>query len=205
MPRKSERTGKALSNQIADAIRDGAYRPGEWLRQIDLEERFGATRFDVRTALNVLVARRILEHVPNRGYRVCDLDEASVKALRSVRAILEMAAIREVAARIDASTLKELQRLADRFAASVENGTPAERAAINSELHNLTYGACGNPILQELIHELRDRASGLSITLLPSQEALRRSAADHQRLIEALKRRDAGAAAAIIESHILRK
>jgi DNA-binding GntR family transcriptional regulator len=33
-----------LAAEIAAAIMEGAYRPGEWLRQIDLEEIFAAKR-----------------------------------------------------------------------------------------------------------------------------------------------------------------
>ena len=43
--RKNTSTRRAmLANEIAQAIRLRAFRPGEWLRQIDLEERFEATR-----------------------------------------------------------------------------------------------------------------------------------------------------------------
>ena len=60
--RKNTSTRRAmLANEIAQAIRLRAFRPGEWLRQIDLEERFEATRFDVRSALDELAVRKTIE------------------------------------------------------------------------------------------------------------------------------------------------
>ena len=90
--KRNTRTRRALANEIVDAIQLGEFRPGEWLRQIDLEEKFKATRFDVRTALDELVVRKAIEHVRNRGYRVTLLDEATSAAIREVRVIIECAA-----------------------------------------------------------------------------------------------------------------
>ena len=54
------KTKRALAAEIAEAIALRAYRPGEWLRQIDLEQAFKATRFDVRTALDELAVRKTI-------------------------------------------------------------------------------------------------------------------------------------------------
>ncbi|MFX7090787.1 GntR family transcriptional regulator, partial [Acinetobacter baumannii] len=70
---------------MAAAIRDGAYRPGEWLRQIDLEERFGAKRFDVRSALSELAVRGTVEHIVNRGYRVAVPDMTAIREILAIR------------------------------------------------------------------------------------------------------------------------
>ncbi|WP_131829650.1 GntR family transcriptional regulator, partial [Teichococcus deserti] len=69
MPR-APRPKRHLATEIALAIRNGGYRPGEWLRLVDLEAQLGAKRFDLRAALAELALRQTLEHVPNRGFRV---------------------------------------------------------------------------------------------------------------------------------------
>lgn len=100
-PKTRQRAKGELANEIAQAIHVRAYRPGEWLRQIDLEEAFQATRFDVRTALDELAVRKAIEHVPNRGYRVAELDRATDRAIRDTRIILENAAARLVIGKMD--------------------------------------------------------------------------------------------------------
>ena len=84
-PKTRQRAKGELANEIAQAIHVRAYRPGEWLRQIDLEEAFQATRFDVRTALDELAVRKAIEHVPNRGYRVAELDRATDRVSSAAR------------------------------------------------------------------------------------------------------------------------
>ena len=61
MTSATQKPKRQLATEIATAIRDGAYRPGEWLRQIDLEEEFQAKRFDVRAALAELALRKTVE------------------------------------------------------------------------------------------------------------------------------------------------
>ena len=111
-PKTRQRAKGELANEIAKAIHIRAYRPGEWLRQIDLEEAFQATRFDVRTALDELSVRKTIEHVPNRGYRVIEIDLATYRAIRDTRIILESAASRLVIGQMDNDAIARLDVLA---------------------------------------------------------------------------------------------
>lgn len=202
IPPKPISARRALASEIAQAIRLRMYRPGEWLRQIDLEEKFQATRFDVRGALEELAVRQTIEHVPNRGYRVAEIDLATYRAIRDTRIILEAGAMAGVVAGIDDATIARLAELADAFSAAAISGTRTQQSEINSEFHHLIYACCGNPILEETIWALRDRSRGQAVTIWASHEALLASDRDHHAMVEALRRRDAGELAALITRHI---
>lgn len=193
---------RALASEIAQAIRLRMYRPGEWLRQIDLEEKFQATRFDVRSALEELAIRKTIEHVPNRGYRVMEVDLATYRAIRDTRVILEAGAMPGVVAHIGEDEIARLAALAAAFSEAVVTGTRTQQSEINSEFHHLIYASCGNPVLDETIWALRDRSRGSSVTVWASHEALLASARDHHAMVEALRRRDAAELAALITRHI---
>lgn len=193
---------RALASEIAQAIRLGMYRPGEWLRQIDLEEKFQATRFDVRSALEELAIRKTIEHVPNRGYRVAEIDLATYRAIRDTRIILEAGAMAGVVAHIGESEIARLDELAHAFSEAAATGTRLQQSEINSAFHHLIYASCGNPVLDETIWALRDRSRGSTVTVWASHEALLASARDHHAMVEALRRRDATALAVLITRHI---
>lgn len=199
---RSTVTRRALANEIAQAIRLRMYRPGEWLRQIDLEEKFQATRFDVRAALEELAVRKTIEHVPNRGYRVAELDLATYNAVRDTRIILEAAAMTAIVARISDETIDRLDALAHAFSASVATATRLEQSEINREFHNLMYSQCGNPVLEETIWGLRDRSRGTHVTVWASHQALLESDRDHHAMIAALRRKDVPRLEEIIRQHI---
>jgi DNA-binding GntR family transcriptional regulator len=205
MPPKSRtRAKRALAGEIAQAIQMRAYRPGEWLRQIDLEETFKATRFDVRSALDELAVRKTIEHVPNRGYRVAEIDLATYRAIRDTRVILETATTPAVIARIDADAIARLDDYAHQFSEAVHSGTRILQSEINSAFHHLIYAFCGNPVLEETIWALRDRSRGSAVTVWNSHQALLDSDRDHHAMVEAIRRRDAGRLAELIAHHILK-
>lgn len=195
---------RALASEIAQAIRLRMYRPGEWLRQVDLEEKFLATRFDVRSALEELAVRKNIEHVPNRGYRVAEIDLATYRAVRDTRVILETGAAPGVIARIDDASIGQLAELAARFSKAVISGTRIEQSEINSAFHHLIYAGCGNPVLEETIWALRDRSRGSAVTIWASHESLLSSDRDHHEMVEALRARDAARLAQLTERHIIK-
>ncbi len=191
-----------LSQRLADAIASGEYRPGEWLKQIDLAAQFGATRFEVRRALEELTLRKSVSHVPQKGYRVSVPTQSDLDHARGVRIILETAAAREVVSRIDEDGYARLKKLADAFRDATEQGTPAERSHANHLFHDTMYAYAGNPQLSDLIREVRDRVRGTPIFLWPSVQSMRQSADEHDRIIAALIARDEDAVVDAVRTHI---
>jgi DNA-binding GntR family transcriptional regulator len=202
--RTRQRAKGELANEIAQAIRLRAYRPGEWLRQIDMEEALEATRFDVRTALDELAVRKTIVHVPNRGYRVAEVDLATYRAIADTRVILEKAACLAVVARIGPEAIGRLKLLAERFGEAVHGGTRIQQSEINRAFHQLIYNHCGNPVLEETIWALRDRSRGTNVTMWRSHEALLHSDREHREMIAALEARDGEGLAELTARHILR-
>jgi DNA-binding GntR family transcriptional regulator len=195
---------RRLALRLADAIATGAYRPGEWLKQVDLAASFGATRFEVRKALEELVLRKAVVHIPEKGYRVGEPTAADISQSHAVRVILETAAAQLVLERIDDSGLQELERLAADFAYAVEHGSPVERNHANHLFHDRMYEFAGNPMLSDLIREVRDRVRGAPMYLWPSVQSMRRSVEDHERIITALRDRDSDRVADVIRQHIMK-
>ncbi|WP_186418459.1 GntR family transcriptional regulator [Bosea sp. CS1GBMeth4] len=203
-PKTRQRAKGELANEIARAIHVRAYRPGEWLRQIDLEEAFQATRFDVRAALDELAVRKTIEHVPNRGYRVTEIDLETYRAIRDTRIILETAASRLVIGRMDDKVVARLEALAHEFSRAVQSGTRVEQSEINRAFHSLIYEHCGNPVLAETIWSLRDRSRGSAVTIWASHRALLESDAEHHAMVAAIRAGDGERLAALTSHHIIK-
>ncbi|HEV7328792.1 MAG TPA: GntR family transcriptional regulator [Bosea sp. (in: a-proteobacteria)] len=203
-PKTRQRAKGELANEIAQAIHIRAYRPGEWLRQIDLEEAFQATRFDVRAALDELAVRKTIEHVPNRGYRVTEIDLETYRAIRDTRIILESAACRLVIGQMDEEAMAKLETLAHEFSRAVQTGTRVDQSEINRAFHSLIYAHCGNPVLVETIWSLRDRSRGSAVTVWASHQALLASDADHHAMVAAIRAGDGERLATLTAHHIIK-
>jgi DNA-binding GntR family transcriptional regulator len=202
MPRPS-RPKRHLATEIALAIRNGAYRPGEWLRLIDLEAQFDAKRFDLRAALTELALRQTLEHVPNRGFRVAVPDWQRHRDMLLVRVLLEVEAAVTALPQIDAAALALLEAKADAFDLAVEAGSTTSQSTTNLDFHDTLYRFGPNQSLVEMVVETRDRARLWPMVLWPSVSALRRSAEGHRLILVTLHRRDAAGLAESVRAHIL--
>src|SRR5215468_5428832 len=104
-----------LTERLARDILTGTFGLEGWLKQSELERRYGCSRMEVRRALDHLALRRLVRHEPNRGYRVYRPDERQMADLLTVRVILETAAADLTIGRVGAGQLAELRRLAADF------------------------------------------------------------------------------------------
>ncbi len=193
-----------IARQIENDILLGQLRSGEWLKLIDVEQRYGASRFEIRGALARLAAQGVLEHVPHRGFRVLLVSEAELSQRVEIRLMLELQTCELIARRVTPADCKRLLGLACQFEEAIETEPVPELDAANHRFHRELVGLCGNPALERLINELRERTKPSGWQHWKTVAHSRRSAADHLAMVGALKRRDAGALQAIVCTHILR-
>lgn len=180
------------------------FRPGEWLKQVDLEAAYDANRFEVRIALSELAARHLIDHVPNRGYRVIDPSDRERSDLYEVRTILETGAARLAVQRVTDEDIGELSKLVVQFSAAIDEMSVRDLFRINMEFHNRLYQICGNPLLATQIQELRERGIPGRQGGWDTVAARRASCEDHARMVEMLRKRDAEGLCYVIYNHLNR-
>jgi DNA-binding GntR family transcriptional regulator len=194
----------SFAERLQADLLDGKYRPGEWLKQVDLESNYGVNRFEVRIALSELAARHLLDHSPNRGYRVANPSGREREELYEVRTFLETAAARTAAVRATAADLEVFEAIVREFDREVQLGNLPGLVQLNGRLHDAMYSMCGNNLLIAQIRELRARGipgrSGTWDTLA----GVKASNEDHLSMLEMLKRRDADGLAHIVYRHLNR-
>ncbi|MCW3475243.1 GntR family transcriptional regulator [Limobrevibacterium gyesilva] len=192
----------SVAERIAQDIQAGALPPGAWLKQIDLERRYGCSRGDVRRALDELVAKRLVQHVPNRGHHVFELDPQRLAQLGQLRAILEAAAADLSYDKADAAALQRLEALAARFEAAVRDGTLLEQHAANIAFHMALLELCPNPELAAMIRETRNRVPSALLSQWPTRGWIEQSIRDHADMIAALRACDRDALRRVVVGHM---
>jgi DNA-binding GntR family transcriptional regulator len=79
----------AMLDALRAAILDGEFAAGQRLVEVDLCERFGASRFAVRAAIPVLASEGLVELQRHRGARVRVITLAEAIEITEVRRLLE--------------------------------------------------------------------------------------------------------------------
>lgn len=191
-----------LIKKMEEDLLSGHFRPGEWLKQTDIEQRYEANRFDVRMALKDLSARRMLEHLPNRGYRVSSLSDKERADLLEARAIFERAAMLKVAANATEADIADLRAIVDQFADGMQNADLSHLRQLNATFHDRLYAICGNTVMEEEIRALRHRGQNGFRGGWRTIQGIERSHADHVEMLRLIGLKDGETLALMVDRHL---
>jgi DNA-binding GntR family transcriptional regulator len=192
-----------LADRIARDIQSGMFAPGMWLKQIELEKRYRATRLEVRAALDRLAQRRLVRHIANRGYHVFQADGREAAEILAIRCMLETGAADGIVARATQLGIAELRALAQRFEDLLLHGTLIDLYEANLAFHQAMLELSGNRELVHLVGDLRSRTSSAPASQWRTRARIEQSAREHNNMVSAIANRDVARLRAIIEAHIL--
>ncbi|MBM7045879.1 MULTISPECIES: GntR family transcriptional regulator [Rhizobium] len=192
-----------VTELILQDILAGRLPPGTWLKQIDLERRYNCTRPEVRRALDRLVQKRLVEHVPNRGYHVHEQDGRRAQEVSDIRVILETAVSDRIVANAGEDDVANLRALASRFDELVLTGTMLELYEANLAFHRHLLALAGNQELVELITEIRQRTSSAPVSQWRTRARIEQSGHEHQLMVDAIEKGDVDMLKELTRRHIL--
>lgn len=200
---KTEGVAVDVSDLILHDILTGVLSPGSWLKQNDLEKRYGCTRPEIRRALDRLATRRLVEHVPNRGYHVHEPDGRRAAEISDIRIILETAVADRIVANATPEALETLRDLARRFDALILTGTILELYEANLAFHRELLNLCGNQELVDLVRDIRQRTSSAPVSQWKTRARIEKSSGEHHEMVEAIAAGDVERFRRVTVAHIL--
>ncbi|MBN8927609.1 MAG: hypothetical protein BGO51_03395 [Rhodospirillales bacterium 69-11] len=149
-----------IARQLAQAIEDGLYQPGERLAEEAIAQRFGVSRAPVREALQMLVNEELAVQRPRRGTTVIQLSPAEISEMYEVRSALYAAAVRLFVRRASPQAVAELVELRRRIedlsrdpAVTAKQFVQATQAASACVIAH-----CGNARLQAVFRKMTRQA-----------------------------------------------
>lgn len=193
-----------VTTRMAEDLRGGAFPPGTWLKQIDLQERYGVGRAAIRKALETLSVRRLIRHELNRGYRVHPLDDDDTRHVLELRAVLESGFADKIVRHATEAEIDVLGKLADKFIDLAQRGENASLYAVNLEFHRRLLDCARNPLIVPQIEELRIRTSPAPVSQWLNFPQIQASADEHFAMVAALRARQAAALRELIVAHIMK-
>jgi DNA-binding GntR family transcriptional regulator len=201
--RAVENLSARVYNQIKHLILCNEIMPGQKLHHQQLSERLGVSRTPVREALTRLVQEGYVSFLPNRGFTCKEIRMQEAEELYELREALEAFAVEKAIENLTDAALDELRNKMNSYGRDVQNRFTRERLVFDQDVHIGIAQLTGNETLKNMLSHvferivLKRRTDGLydpARGLTAHQE--------HLRLLEALERRDAAEAVAIVRGHI---
>lgn len=186
---------------LRHAIVEGELRPGERVTQDEVAEHVGVSIAPVREALRVLEQEGQLTYFPRRGYFVTELRIADLEEIYELRRLLEERAVRAALPRIDDDAMARIVLAAKECADAAEIADIAAELAANRRFHVAIFHACGQPHLMRLIQLLWDATEAYRAIYYNAPAERRASLDAHDRIIAAVRARDADRLIAEQDAH----
>ena len=191
----AKRPAKRQSDQAFEALYRALVRcelmPGTTVSEAELAGRFYLKRAAARSAVDRLSVMGLLRPVRRRGYVVKPITLRDVNDLFELRTIIEVAASRLAAGRVDEFGLRRLDRVCTAGYRSGDRESEAKFLQANSEFHLTVAMATGNDrlvaTLAQILKEM-ERLFHFGLALRNRSDEMQQ---EHQALIDPLARGDA--------------
>ena len=188
---------KILEN-IRDAIISGSLKAGSRVSEPELAERYGISRTPIREAFRQLESEGYLTVIPRRGAVVSEFSQKDVEEFYAIKSILEGYAARCACEKLTLKDLDKLQAINDRLADLANHNDVKTFFKIHNDFHDLFIKASDNEKLRELITSVVNRFQRLRLMSLSLPERMKISVQEHEKIIDAFRRRDAATAEALV-------
>lgn len=191
--------GETVYHAILAAIREGMYRPGDPLREIEVAQKLGVSRTPVREALSRLQDKGLVEPAPGRGLAVARISSQQLLELYTLRMELEKLVVRSVVQYATPLEVDNIERLNEAFGASTDIKRASE---LNSAFHTSLHEAARNRYLHLALIDLQDTVALLPVTIFSTPGRIKAAYEEHARIVAAIRSRDAALAESLMAAHV---
>lgn len=183
------------------AIVAGDLRPGQRVLQEDIAERIGISVAPVREALRVLEQEGQVTYWPRRGYFVTELRFTDLAEIYDLRQVLEERAARQAIKTLDDDAMQRIVLAAQDHVDAAVRGDVATELEANRRFHFGLLDAADNPHHLRLIRLLWDSTEAYRALYYNMVEERRAATDAHDRILDALRARDADRLVAELDAH----
>ena len=187
-------------HRLREDILSGKYEEHEELKEVAISEEMGVSRTPVREAFRQLELEGLIQIIPNKGAYVTGITEKDVKDIYIIRSLLEGLCARWATEHITPEQMEENVYLAE-FHAS--KGHLEQLAELDNRFHDILYEACDSKILEHQLKDFHQYVLRVRKKTLSNANRGPKSNAEHARIMEAIKNKDADLAESLAHQHMI--
>ncbi|WP_417209452.1 GntR family transcriptional regulator [Antarctobacter sp.] len=191
-----------IAHLIREEIFGGRLTAGTRLKVSEIAKRFGTSTNPAREALQVLEGEGLVTIEPNRGASVREISEDMLQNVFDLKIVLWAYIVKSFVETATPDEIAELRRRQDACEEAVQNGDYPAYHTANLAFHDYIVDHHFNAEAVAIIrkHDRWLQAMSKSDPLNLAQ--MRRSIAEHWRIVEAVEKGEAEEAAHAIEEHL---
>ena len=214
--RPSRRGRKPAKAKIypAQSLRDAAYeaikhriitlafKPGEYVNELQLSAMLGIGRTPVHLAIDRLMLEGLVEVIPRKGIIVKPLSLSEVLEIIEIRLLNEGFCLRRVAERASEKDIIALGEILDRAKSFTHKRDVEQMMLLDREFHLQLARLQGNQVLEDVLLNLIERSLRFWFISLNAPQHFESVQEEHDAILAAVKNRDPDAAERAMQLHI---
>jgi len=198
-----ELLSKKVYRILKEKIIKGNFASGEKILEVNISKQLGVSRTPVREALRGLAAEGFVKMEPNQGMVVVDFSLEELKEVLETRMLLEGFAASVAAEKITPEEIAKLEGIIKKMNNCICKNDVIAYSNLNAKFHGLILNTCGNKRMMKICENLSDSEHRFKIrSLRSSPERLKYSLKEHQKILEAFKKKDSEQAEKLSRKHI---
>ena len=196
--------GEHVFDNLKQAILRGDLPPDSRLIESRIADAMGISRTPVREAIHKLEKEGLLKKLPGGSFFVVELTQEDIEETFGIRSVLESYAARMATLNHHEEDLLFLEKKIEEYQDCLDRGQMERLPDINTEIHDYLYELSQSPILTKMIGDLSHRIYRFRKILLKNEKRASISNKDHQKMLKAMKKRDAERVEQLVKEHVLR-
>jgi phosphonate utilization transcriptional regulator len=192
-----------VQQEIERRILQGELAPGAKLIEAELAAGLGVSRGPVREAFRMLEEAGLVRQEKNRGVFVRNIPLDEAVEIYDLRAMMDEAVGRQLAATISADQLKAVRAMVDAMEKAVKAGDADSYHLLNLDFHDKLVEFTGNRKLTTLYRRLINELSLFRRLNLADAKLLPISAGEHRAIVKAIASGDPEAAGRAMREHVM--
>jgi DNA-binding GntR family transcriptional regulator len=199
----------ALQNEVVKRVKqmidDGILIPGSRVPERRLCDQLGVSRTPLREAFRVLEAEGLLEIQPRRGATVRKFKPEDIDHMFQVLEVLEALAGELACHAMTDAELADIERLHERMMAAFRHRDRRMFFRLNKQIHERIVKAARNPSLSRIYEGLSGQTHRIRYMANNTDAEWEIAAREHEKIMETLKLRSAGALQGLLRAHLRHK
>lgn len=193
-----------VSALIGDMILKGVFKPGERLTETGLSKLLGFSRTPIREALRSLEKEGFLFITPRKGARVATLTSEDIEEIFLLKYKFETLAFTLAMEHIEEEDVTYLEHLNKKLKGLKRSNSVTGLIDINSRFHLYVIEKCGNQRLIKVLDDIFAQFNRATAFSFADEMRIDEIVAEHDDILEALKRRDGKLVEKAMEKHVYR-
>ena len=188
-------------SRLREMIIGGELAPGTRILPRDIAAAFRVSATPVREAILQLQSEGYIESSPHMGAQVASWGGENLREVFELRALLEARLTRRAAANLGHDDLARLRALNREFRAAEEDSDFTSARGLNHRFHQLIWERAGQPVTLDTVNRLWAKFPWQIMSAAPGR--VRRSADEHEALLDALEAGDEELVERRVREHVM--